>query len=291
MLRSKLFVPGSRPELFAKALATAADALSFDLEDAVPAARKAEARAAVAEFLSDAALTASSRIIIVRTNAVDSAEFEADVASVVTRRLTLLNLPKIESAEAVRHAEELVRRAEARQGLAPEIGLLPNIETPRGLANAAAIAAAHPRVRGLQLGLGDLFEPQGIDRHDSANVHAAMFALRMAAAEAGVFALDGAYPELEDDEGYLREAAAARRLGFAGKTCVHPRQVALANRVFAASPAELEFARKVVQAATEHAVTRAGGVFRVDGRMIDAPAVKRAEDLLRLDAAAREPQH
>ena len=130
---------------------------------------------------------------------------------------------------------------------------------------------------GLQLGLGDLFEPEGVDRRDRANVHAAMFVLRMAAAQAGVFALDGAYADLQDDEGYRAEAAMARRLGFLGKTCVHPRQIALANAAFAATEAELAAAQRIVDAAAQ-APER--GVFVVDGRMIDLPFLKRAQALL-----------
>jgi citrate lyase subunit beta/citryl-CoA lyase len=104
-----------------------------------------------------------------------------------------------------------------------------------------------------------------------------MFALRMAAAQAGVFALDGAYPDLQDDEGYRAEAEMARRLGFLGKTCVHPRQIALANAAFAATETELTVAQRIVDAAAQ-APER--GVFVVDGRMIDLPFLKRAQALL-----------
>ncbi|MEG3790124.1 CoA ester lyase [Lysobacter sp. CCNWLW3] len=276
-MRSKLFVPGTRPELFAKALAGEADALSFDLEDAVAAERKDAARVAVAEFVGSDALAASAKLAIVRVNAPDSPWFAADLAAVARPGVDLLNLPKIESAEAVRAAVAGVEAAEAGNGVERPIGLLINIETPRALAAAAQIAAAHPRVAGLQLGLGDLFEPEGVDRRDRANVHAAMFALRMAAAQAGVFALDGAYADLQDDEGYRAEAAMARRLGFLGKTCVHPRQIALANAAFAATEAELAAAQRIVDAAAQ-APER--GVFVVDGRMIDLPFLKRAQALL-----------
>ncbi|KRD30341.1 citryl-CoA lyase [Lysobacter sp. Root916] len=276
-MRSKLFVPGTRPELFAKALAGEADALSFDLEDAVAPERKDEARAAVAEFVASEALAASAKLGIVRVNAPDSPWFAADLAAVARPGVSLLNLPKIESAEALHAAVARIEAAEAGNGVERPIGLLINIETPRALAAAAQIAAAHPRVAGLQLGLGDLFEPEGVDRRDRANVHAAMFALRMAAAQAGVFALDGAYADLQDDEGYRAEAEMARRLGFLGKTCVHPRQIALANAAFAATEAELAAAQRIVDAAAR-APQR--GVFVVDGRMIDLPFLKRAQALL-----------
>lgn len=277
-MRSKLFVPGTRPELFAKALAGEADALSFDLEDAVAPERKDDARAAVAEFLGSEALVTSAKLTIVRVNAPDSPWFADDLAAVVKPGVDLLNLPKIETAEALRDAVARIEAAEAANRVEWPIGLLINIETPRALAAAAQIAAAAlPRVAGLQLGLGDLFEPEGVDRRDPANVHAAMFALRMAAAQAGVFALDGAYPDLQDDEGYRAEAEMARRLGFLGKTCVHPRQIALANAAFAATETELTVAQRIVDAAAQ-APER--GVFVVDGRMIDLPFLKRAQALL-----------
>jgi len=283
-MRSKLFVPGSRPELFAKALAGDADALSFDLEDAVAEERKAAARAAVADFIAGAQAQ-TAKLFIVRTNAPDSPHFAADLAAVVRPGVSLLNLPKVESPQAVRDAVAAIETAERANGVAQPIGLLVNIETPRALAAAASIAAAHPRVAGLQLGLGDLFESDGIDRADPRNVHAAMFALRMAAAQAGVFAMDGAFAALDDDAGFREEARMARRLGFVGKSCIHPRQVGLANAVFTPSEAELAAARRIV-AAAQAADAQARGAFAVDGRMIDPPFLKRAQALL---AAARRP--
>lgn len=283
-MRSKLFVPGGRPELFAKAVASRADALSLDLEDSVPAELKAQARGYVADFVAAESTRALSKAIIVRTNAPDTPWFEDDLRAVVRDGLTLLNLPKIESANDLLDAVQAVERAEADNAITSPVRLLVNIETPKGLANAAAIAAAHPRVAGLQLGLGDLFEPLGIDRADAANVHAVMFAVRMAAAQAtsaaeGVFVLDGAYPDIADEAGFADEAQRARRLGVIGKSCIHPRQVALANAAFSPTPAELEHARRVVEAA-RGAQRQGRGAFVVDGRMVDLPFLKRAQALL-----------
>ncbi len=278
-MRSKLFVPGARPEFFAKALSGAADALSFDLEDAVAEVSKAVAREAVAAFVSSAEVQRSGKIVIVRTNALDSNHFAADVAAVVRQGVALINLPKIDSADAVLAAVHQIEAAERANHVADPVGLLVNIETPTALAGAARIASAHPRIKGLQLGLADLFEPHAINRSDPRNVHAAMFALRMAAAQAGVFVMDGAYAALDDDAGYVEEARMARGLGFAGKTCVHPRQVPLANAVFAPTDAELSQARHMVDAARD-AGAGSHGAFTVNGRMVDAPFLKRAEALL-----------
>jgi len=278
-MRSKLFVPGIRPELFSKALASQADALSFDLEDSVPEALKSEARDQVAAFVRGAEVRAAAKLIIVRPNPPATPHFSEDLGAIAVAGVALINLPKIESADDVLNAVAEIECAEAANRVENPIGLLINIETPRALRAAAEIAGAHPRVMGLQLGLGDLFEPLGLARHDQSNVHAAMFAVRMAAAEAGVFACDGAFADLQDDAGYRAEAQMARRLGFIGKSCIHPRQVALANQVFRASEAEIAAARRVVEA-SRLAAANGRGAFVVDGRMIDLPFLKRAEAIV-----------
>ena len=278
-MRSKLFVPGGRPDLFAKACAGAADAVSFDLEDAVTEDRKAEARADVAAFLLRHAPAATAKRIIVRVNAPDSPYFAADLAAIVPAQPLLINVPKLESAAQVREVAAQLERVAGRAPGAAVPGLLLNIETPRGLRHAAEIAAAHPRVAGLQLGLGDLFEVQGIRRDDPANVHAAMFRVALAAAEAGVFACDGAHPDFRDPAGFEHEARIAQGLGFVGKSCIHPGQIAWAHAVFTPEEAALEWARKVVAAAAEARV-QSRAAFAVDGRMVDPPYLRRAERLL-----------
>lgn len=278
-MRSKLFVPGVRPELFAKALAGDADALSFDLEDSVPEARKGEARASVSALLQSAPLLATAKIVVVRVNALDTPHLAADLAAVARTGVDLLNLPKVQSAQEVLAAVALLEKAEAANGVARPIGLLANIETPRGLRLAAEIASAHPRVAGLQLGLADLFQPLGIDRRDPANVHATLYAMRMAAAEAGVFAWDAAFADIGDADGFRAEADMARRLGYVGKSCIHPSQVALANQAFQPDAEEIAAARRIVAAARE-AGAAGRGAFLVDGRMVDLPFLKRAEAIL-----------
>jgi citrate lyase subunit beta/citryl-CoA lyase len=282
-MRSKLFVPASRPELFEKALASQADAISIDLEDSVVESRKEEARREAAEFLSSAAARASDKLILVRVNALDTPHFSPDVAAMVAAGVGMLNLPKAQSAADVHNAVAVIERAEAVQRIDKSVKLLVNIETPTGLAAAAQIAAASPRVAGLQLGFADLFVPWGIDRRDTANVHAAMFAVRMAAAQAGVFAYDGAFADIRDPQGFQAEAQMARRLGFWGKSCIHPSQIALANEVFRPDEADVAHAHRVLQASRE-AGARGVGAFLVNGKMIDAPMLRRAEYILALSA-------
>ena len=279
-MRSKLFVPGARPELFAKALAGDADALSFDLEDSVSEDGKDTARAAIAAFLDDPALAVSPKCVIVRTNAPDSPHFTADMMAMAHRRVDLLNVPKLESVADVRRIVESLEQAEARAGIDTPISLLLNIETPTGLRLAAELAAADARVAGLQLGLADLFAVNGVAR-TPINVHAALFALKMAAAEAGVFAYDSAWPNVSDEAGFQTEAALAKDLGFLGKSCIHPRQVAWANAAFSVDPARLDEARRIVDAAATQ--TNGRGAFLFEGRMIDTPFLRQARMLLAAD--------
>ena len=282
-MRSKLFVPASRPELFAKALAGDADALSFDLEDAVQETRKADARGTLEAFLRQVSERPPGKILIVRVNGLTTPHFEADLRAVAWPGVDMINLPKPESAAGVRVAAAALARVETERRIERPIGILANIESPRGLRLALEIATAHPRVVGLQLGLGDLFEPYGIDRADARAVHATQLTVRVAAAEAGIWACDTVYGTVADPEGFTREAEAARRLGFIGKSCIHPTQVPLANAVFRPSNTEIAAALRVVEAA--RGAERSGvGAYLVDGRMIDIPFVKRAEAIL---AAAR----
>jgi citrate lyase subunit beta/citryl-CoA lyase len=253
--------------------------LSFDLEDSVPEARKGEARESVSALLQSAPLLATAKIVVVRVNALDTPHLAADLAAVARMGVDLINLPKVESAQDVLAVVALLERAEAANGVARPIGLLANIETPRGLRLAAEIASAHPRVAGLQLGLADLFQPLGIDRRDPANVHATLYAMRMAAAEAGVFAWDAAFADIGDADGFRAEAGMARRLGYVGKSCIHPSQVALANQAFQPDAEEIAAARRIVAAARE-AGAAGRGAFLVDGRMVDLPFLKRAEAIL-----------
>jgi citrate lyase subunit beta / citryl-CoA lyase len=282
-MRSKLFVPASRPELFPKALASAADALSFDLEDAVAPERKPQARADLRAFLQTDDALATGKTLIVRVNALDSPHFAADIDAIARNGVSLINLPKPEHPDDVRAAAEAIEAAERDNGVTAPIGLLLNVESPKALRMAADLAGAHPRVAGLQLGLGDLFEPLGIARRETGAIQQALFALRIAAGEAGVFAYDTAFANIKDADGFRAEAQMARAYGFIGKSCIHPSQIAMANEVFRPSDEDIAHAVRVVEAARD-ADAKGIGAYVVDGKMIDPPFVERARVLV-ADAA------
>jgi citrate lyase subunit beta/citryl-CoA lyase len=277
-MRSKLFVPGSRPELFAKAMASEADGLSFDLEDAVDESMKDEARRELARFLQGLD-EGHGKTLIVRVNGLETPHFEADIAAIATTGIDFVNLPKPESADDVRACADALARAE--RGTPRSAGILVNIESPKALRLAADLATASPRVVGLQAGWGDLIEPLDIDRYNLPMIETLLLQIRIAAGEAGVWAYDGAYANIKDPEGYKREAESSRRLGYLGKSCIHPTQVPLANAVFRPSDAEIAHSLKVVEAARD-AASRGVGAFTVNGKMIDGPFVRRAEAILTL---------
>jgi citrate lyase subunit beta/citryl-CoA lyase len=280
VMRSKLFVPGSRPELFAKAMAGEADAISVDLEDAVEESRKAEARAAVKEFLRG--LPADrSKTIIVRVNGIATGHFEADVEAIAGPGLDLINVPMTESGDDVRKAAAAIGRIEKAKGIAQPIGILANVETAKAFRLAAEIAGADPRVAGLQLGFGDLLEPLRIDRYDPAVVLHFQLGVRLAAGEAGVFAYDSAFADIKDTGALKREAETARRLGYLGKSAIHPSQVPVINAAFRPTDAEIAHSLRVLEAARE-ATAKGVGAWTVDGKMIDAPFVVRAEAIVAL---------
>jgi citrate lyase subunit beta/citryl-CoA lyase len=280
-VRSKLFVPASRPELFAKALGSAADAISFDLEDAVEEGAKPRAREELVRLFDAGRTAMQDKTIVVRVNAVETPHFIADLEAVACAAVDVVNLPMVESAATVRDAVAALERIEAARGLTGRIGILANIESPRGLRLAAEIAQAHPRVTGLQIGFGDLFSPLGIRMAEPSATQAVRVAVRFAAGEAGIAAYDGAFVDIKDPDGYVRDARAAQQLGYAGKSCIHPTQVALANDVFRPSEAEVAHALRVVDAARD-ALSRGVGAFVVDGRLVDGPFIVRAEQVVAL---------
>jgi len=255
--RSYLFVPGNRPERFAKALASGADAVIVDLEDAVPPAQKEAARASVADWLD------ASRAVVLRINAADTPWFAGDLALCRRAGVAAVMLAKAERAEDIA----------AIGGLAP---IVPLIESAAGFDNLRAIASA-PNVQRLAFGAIDLQLDLGMRAgfddlifFRSQLVLAARLAKLGAPIDSPSTAIDAA-AEVE------AEAQRACRLGFGAKLCIHPKQVAVVNRSFSPSAAELAWATRVIEAAD----ASGGAAVALDGRMIDQPVILRAQAVLR----------
>lgn len=262
--RSYLFVPGNRPERFAKAEASGADAVLLDLEDAVAPDDKAGARLQVAQYLSmaDAARRAS---LIVRINAVDTPWFDDDLAMLRDVGAAMLMWPKAESPQA------LLRL----QAACPGIGVLALIESARGVLAAESLAAAAGLDRlafgaidfALDMNLGD----------DSPLLDMAAARIALASRAAGLDAPVASISTAIDDAAALQaDVAQARRLGFGAKLCIHPRQVAAVHAAFAPTDDEVAWAQRIVDAAG----AAAGAAVKVDGHMVDRPVLLRAQQLL-----------
>jgi citrate lyase subunit beta/citryl-CoA lyase len=267
--RSVLFVPGTRPDRFANALASGADAVVFDLEDSVEAGRKPDARRIIAEFLTSPSSSQTSRLI--RINAVDSAWFDDDLAFV--RQMAAMDgivLPKTETAA---HVQAVASAAGSRH-------VVPLVETARGILNAPAIAMAHTAIPAILFGAEDLTAQLGIARSvDGEELLFARSLVVLAAAAAGVDAIDAVFTDLSSAGDLRQDATRARALGFRGKMAIHPNQIAVIHDVFSPSAADIERARGVV-GAYDAALARGAGVIRLDDRMIDAPVVARARRVL-----------
>ena len=258
--RSYLYVPGNRPDRFDKACAAGADAVIIDLEDAVPPAEKPAARAALATWLFPA------QPVIVRVNAADTEWFEDDLAACDAAGVVGVVLPK---AERIGDGVTSLCR---RNGLA----LLPLIETAAGMAQAAAVAAT-PCVQRLMFGTIDFQFELDIDG-DGDELLAFRSQLVLASRLAGIQPpVDGPCTSWEDTDLVAADSHRARRLGFGGKLCIHPKQVAFVNTAFSPSESEVAWARRVLDAAK-----RSGGAaVAVEGRMVDRPVILKAERIAR----------
>lgn len=284
-LRSFLFAPGNHPRRVEKALSLDADAVILDLEDAVATAEKTATREAVA------AATARPRrgLLYVRVNAVDTEFCYGDLVSVVRSGLDGVILPKVESAAGLATIDWLLAQLERDRGLPPGgIDLIPIIETARGLDRLGAILASGTRVRRVAFGAGDftLDVNMAWSRGEAELAHARA-AIVTASRAAGIEApFDTVWVDLSDRDGLEASARTALGFGFQGKMCIHPDQIAVVNRVFTPSDAEIAFAERVA-AAFAKAEGEGSAAIQLDGKFIDYPIVYRAQRVLQRIAAIR----
>jgi citrate lyase subunit beta/citryl-CoA lyase len=259
--RSYLFVPGNRPDRYAKAIAAGADAVIVDLEDAVPPKDKRSARAALAAWLSP------EHPVLIRVNGAESSWFREDLALCKTPGVAGVLLPKAERIEDIRLLAE-------HSGAATPI--LPLIETARGFWNAHALAQG-PRVQRFVFGSIDFQIDLGIQGEEEELLYfrsQLVLVSRIAGLEPPV---DGVTTAIDDAERVRSDTLRARRLGFGAKLCIHPRQVSPVNECFEPTAEEESWARRIMAAA--EAVQ--GAAVAVDGKMVDRPVIARAEAVIR----------
>jgi len=281
-MRSMLFVPGDRPERFAKAAASGADAVILDLEDAVVAERRPLARSEIAAWLRSGERKVPAWV---RINPVDSDDSLADLAAIIDGRPDGIVLPKARDGGDVERAHHWLESLEVRNGFARgSIGLLPLItESAGALLRAASFVSLPARVVGLTWGAEDLAADIGAAGNKTADgEYELTFALArsfclLAAAAAGVAAFDTIDTDLRDAAAIERRARASRRQGFAGKLAIHPAQVAPIHAAFSPTPEEIERAERVI--AAFRAAPGAGAVA-FEGGMLDKPHLRQAERIL-----------
>jgi citrate lyase subunit beta/citryl-CoA lyase len=284
-LRSFLFAPGNHARRVKKALSLDADAVILDLEDAVATAEKRATRDAVIAAL----LRPRRALLYVRVNAVDTEFCYGDLAAIVRPGLDGIILPKVESAAGLATADWLLAQLEREQGLdLRKIDLVPIIETARGLNQIDAILATGTRVKRIAFGAGDFtLDVNMAWSRGEAELAYARSKIVTASRAAGIEApFDTVWVDLVDQEGLEASARTALGFGFQGKMCIHPNQIAVVNRVFTPSEADIAFAERVVAAFTR-AEAEGSAAIQLDGKFIDYPILYRAQRVLEKAAAVR----
>ena len=273
--RSMLYMPGSNARALEKARGLAADALIFDLEDAVAHEAKASARATIATAL---AAGYGGRELLLRTNGLDTPWGTDDLVAAAAMPVDAVLLPKVESAATVNRAAAVLEQAGAPSSMA----IWCMMETPLGVLRAQEIAAAHPRVAGFVMGTNDLVNDLHA-RHtrDRLPLITGLGLCLLAARAYGLSVIDGVYRDLDDEEGFAFACRQGLEWGFDGKSLIHPKTIAIANEVFSPDPAELETARRTI-AGFAAAQAEGKAVVLVDGKLVEALHVANAQRLVAL---------
>ena len=276
--RSLLFVPATSERKIDKAYGGTADGVIVDLEDSVAVAEKPAAR----QVLQGIVGVARPRPTWVRINATSTPHCYPDLLAVCIAGVAGIVLPKVESGEEVRMVDWILSQLEAQRKLPPRgILIMGIVETARGLRSVDDIAASSPRLRRLMFGAVDLAADLAIELGDDVGATTqARFAVACASRAAGIEApMDTAYTDIPNLAGLRATTERARGLGYSGKTCIHPGQVDTVNEVFTPTPAQLAWARRVVDAFAQ-AEQQGLAALTLDGQMLDYPVVERARRLL-----------
>ncbi len=297
--RCQLFGPGSRPALFAKMAASAADVVNLDLEDSVAPSDKASARANIIAATRD--VDWGTKTLSVRINGLDTAWWYRDVVDLLEQagdRLDMIMIPKVGCAADIYAVDALVTSVERAMGRTKALAFEVIIESAAGITHVEDIAAASPRLQAMSLGAADFAASMGMQttgiggtqenyymlqagaRHWSDPWHWAQTAIVAACRTHGVLPVDGPFGDFSDDEGFRAQARRSATLGMVGKWAIHPKQVALANEVFTPSAAALAEAREILSA-MDDAKARGEGATVYKGRLVDIASIKQAEVIVR----------
>ncbi|MBL4811689.1 MAG: L-malyl-CoA/beta-methylmalyl-CoA lyase [Rhodobacteraceae bacterium] len=297
--RCQLFGPASRPALFEKMAASAADVINIDLEDSVAPSDKASARANAVNAIGD--VNWGNKLLSVRINGLDTPYWYRDVVDLLensSERLDQIMIPKVGCAADVYAVDALVTAIESAKGRTKKISFELIIESAAGIANVDEIAAASPRLQAMSLGAADFAASMGMQttgiggtqenyymlrggkKHWSDPWHWAQTAIVAACRANGVLPVDGPFGDFSDDEGFRAQALRSATLGMVGKWAIHPKQIALANEVFTPSEAAITEAKEILQA-MEAAKARGEGATVYNGRLVDLASIKQAQVIVR----------
>ena len=277
--RSMLFVPGSNAAMISNTFIYKPDSIMFDLEDAVALKEKDSARILVAHALQHPLYHEIETVV--RVNPLDSEFGLADLNAVVRAGVDVVRMPKTETAQDVIDMDNAITEIEKACGR--EVGstlMLAAIESPLGITQANQIATASKRLIGIALGAEDYVRNLKTERSpEGIELLFARCSILQAARAAGIQAFDTVYSNANNEEGFLKEAALIKQLGFDGKSLVNPRQIELLHNLFAPTQKDVEQAQKIIEAA-EEAERNGLGVVSLNGKMIDAPIIDRARLVL-----------
>ena len=284
LLRSLIFVPGNRANMLERALGFNADIIMVDLEDSVPPAEKVAARDLARQWVPT--LRQAGKRVMVRANSLDTGLTRDELTTVISPDLYGVSVGKTESVWDLREIDRIIAPLEAAAGLQPgQIKLIPWIESARAVVNVNEMAAALPRSVAIAFGAEDYTNDMGIQRtDDGAEVYHPRATIAIAARAAGVAALDSPYVAFRNPAGLRQDAGVARQLGYTGKFAIHPAQIDPINELFSPLPEDVAYARRVMEAWNE-AEAAGRGSLNLDGKMVDVPVVKRAQNLLALAEA------
>lgn len=279
LLRTLLFLPGNNPGMLQNGGVFGSDAVILDLEDAVSPQEKDAARYLVGHALRHVNYRKSKKVV--RINPLDCGGAE-DIAAMVSCEPDALMLPKVDTADELCEIIGLIERAEGEKQR--PVRVIPLLETPQSIIHAYAIATASQRVWAISFGAEDYTAALGAIRSRSGEeILSARTQVVNAAAAAGVDSIDTPFTDAQDDDALLQDSLFARGLGFKGKLAINPRQIDIIHQAFSPTPSDISWARRVVHA-LEEAKIRGSGVIALDGKMVDAPIVLRAERTLKLAA-------
>lgn len=283
MYRSLLFIPGNNERFLVKSTSLKPDILCFDLEDSVPSNDKQVARKLVADHLASRQEDKESSTYV-RINSVDSGLVEEDLDKIIVKGLDGIVIPKISNSQEVIEIADKIGLLVSKRGISSRIRIIPSIETAKGVINANSIALAHENVVALVFGVFDYLYDMNIDVEydDGISYEYARSKIPVDAKAAGIEALDGIWQEVNDIDGLIKDATNARKLGYSGKTLIHPSHIIPVHDIFRPTKKQIEWAEKVLAAlqdAFEKGNTR--GAILLDGKMIDAVHYKQAKSVIK----------